>query len=222
MGQETFSGMKRNELESLLLRLAEFYANIAMSDIFLNGAAVSSEGVLLYPYNNPDNLEPKNRELFSQGRLSTVRPEEIGIKVKNGANPPIIYLIPPMSIIKLGFREYKRRRTGRILQPSIMLFHGIDQKGQAITDTVADDYLLMNGLTHYSNQRIKSRGIDTVKDLGTSPRTVTRNALADIASNVGVGRIESAIEKAIDESSLNGSGEEYSAAAADFLRKSHK
>lgn len=203
MGQETeLAGMAESEQLEYTRRMAELYAEIALTDILLHGAAISSLGIHQYPIiaeHIAGTLSTEHAELFAQGRITTVRPDEIKTEVNSSSNPPIIFLIPPGSIASLVSKEFSR--GGRELSPSIMLYHGLDEDNRPITDSITGNPNLTKGLRHVVLDRIKQLGID-LADLKKSPTTIIKEALTRVADINGLGNIDDVVKKALEEITL--------------------
>ncbi len=181
-------------------RLAELYANIALTDVFMHGAAITSFGILQYPSileYDKGNMNQNNMDLYNQGRIITVRPDEINADVTDSSHPPIIYLIPPGSVNRLVIKEHFRGK--RKLQPSIMLYHGMDDSNKPITDSVTGSFHLMEGLKLAVLQKMRDHNIEPKSTLDRAPKTIAKEALINIAFSMGLGNIDEVIKKTLEE-----------------------
>lgn len=213
MGHEIDSGLKMGEAQGDMLRRAEFYANIALTDVFANGAAVTSQGVLVYPFLDAENLDPKNKDLFDIGRITKVKPEEISVDITSPAKPPVIFLIPPKSLERLALKEHFSR--GREVQSSVMLYNGVDENDKPIVDHVTSCSLLMAGLRKAALENIKRHGLNPAADLKVAPTTIAKNALFDMAKTFGAGSLNEAVQKTIEKS--RSEEQEFVAGVEKFL-----
>lgn len=217
MGHEDGSSGILPEAQGDLLRLSEFYANIALTDVFQNGAAISRQGALVYPFLDSSGLSPQNTELFRSGRITHVRPDEIFVDVKSPTSPPDIFLIPPHSLEKIAFQKHFRR--SRQLHNSLMLFHGLDDNDKPITDWLSNNSALMDGLKNIAVANIKRNGINPETDLNMAPKTIVKNALSDMAIRFGVGNLAEVVQKTIEQNQRE--NEETVAEVEKFLNGNH-
>jgi len=193
MGQETQNpGLPQSEVQEHTKRMAELYANIAMTDVFLHGAAVTSFGILQYPIVDTDYMSKENAQLYTQGRIITVRPDEIMAEVTDSSHPPTIFVIPPRSVERLAIREHSRGK--RELQPSIFLYQGIDEKNIPIIDSVDGEFQLMEGLKIAALENMRSHNVDTAA-LSKPLKTIVKEALVNIAFTIGAGNINDAVAR---------------------------
>jgi len=215
MGQETQNpGLPQSEVQmEHTRRMAELYANIALTDVFLHGAAVTSFGILQYPIVPTDNMSKENAERYAQGRIITVRPDEIMAEVTDSSHPPIIFVIPPRSVERLAIREHSRGK--RELQPSIFLYQGIDEKNRPITDSVDGEFQLMEGLKIAALENMRSHNVDTTA-LSKPLRTIVRDALVNIAFTMGVENINDAVARTIRDMRVE---EEIAVSTAESILK---
>ncbi len=179
-------------------RLAELYANIAMTDIFVSGAAITSRGVLeyLYPFSEDlqmRNVDPQNRELLKQGRIINVRPDELETTAIDTSHPLYIYVIPPRSAERLAFQRHIGR-GGLLLSSSILLYHGLDGDGNPVTDNITETFNLMRGLREAAIKKMQEEGID-FKKITKPLLTIVKNTLVDMSKNFGVKNITDAINE---------------------------
>lgn len=192
MGHEAGRNAGELELQGEALRIAELHANIALTDIFTNGAAVSYEGVVKYPFLDTATLEPENRKLFEAGRIISIRPDEGAIDTSNSAYPPLIFAIPPRSLDRLALKRSFSR--GREFQPSVMLYFGLDENNKPVTDSVTSNNRLMRCLRNASLSHLQQKGIN-IDSLGTKPTTIAKNALFTMAFEFGIGDMDEYVKK---------------------------
>lgn len=194
MGPETVSD-PQGESREQVAKMAELYINIAMTDVFANGAAITSAGVLMYPYEKAGHMDGENESLFNEGRITIVRSDEIGVEIKDPSHPPIIFLIPPRSILRLSLKDHKRGK--RKLQPSVMLYHGLDESNEPITDNITERHPLIDGLAQFAVARLLARKIDPAC-LTRPPLTAVKDALVDICNTTGSGNVDEAVNRTLE------------------------
>lgn len=181
--------------------MAELHSKIALTGIFVNGAALTSSGMLQYPYPMPssqlDLLSDGNRILFEEGRIVRLQPKEIGAQSKDPSHPPVASLIPPKSnerlVVKKHFRGYGDRK--RELAPSLLLLHGIDKNGNPLTDAIG--FHEFEAFRRIVAQALLSKELDT-KDL-PPPKAIARKVLSEMAYETGLGELEAAVQRMKEE-----------------------
>lgn len=200
MGHESTSGAGFAESQDYKLRMVELYANIALTDVFVSGAAINSSGLLVYPFSDSEHLASKQQELFRNGHIVPATAGEALGKTEWPSNPNPTFLIPPRSLEKLVFERHFR--GDRELQPSVSLYHGIDENNKPIVDLVTQNHRLMDYLRNLVLESLEKRGVDT-KGLKDAPKTIAKKALFDMANEFGLGSLDQQVKKAIAQKEID-------------------